>query len=148
MGLSKIRKQFFNFNWFRGHFVTKTSLLFLNQHKFSIFWKFLKLSYIFCANLKLHEAKLFSKICQNHWTLVSSHVHTNRLLVWDTLEGFCRHFDEYETMDEAQTRRLRLQKRTRHCLMTSTTLWWMKKHYSMTDEHHYIWDKPNSGPTS
>jgi hypothetical protein len=28
MGLSKIRKQFFNFNFFGGHFVTKTSLLF------------------------------------------------------------------------------------------------------------------------
>jgi hypothetical protein len=26
--LSKIRKQFFNFNFFWGHFVTKTSLLF------------------------------------------------------------------------------------------------------------------------
>jgi hypothetical protein len=28
MGLSKFRKQFFNFNFFGGHFVTKTSLLF------------------------------------------------------------------------------------------------------------------------
>jgi hypothetical protein len=28
MGLSKFRKQFFNFNFFWGHFVTKTSLLF------------------------------------------------------------------------------------------------------------------------
>jgi hypothetical protein len=33
MGLSKFRKQFFNFNFFCGHFVTKTSLLFLNQFK-------------------------------------------------------------------------------------------------------------------
>ncbi len=33
MGLSKIRKQFFNFNFFWGHSVTKTSLLFWNQHK-------------------------------------------------------------------------------------------------------------------
>ncbi len=33
MGLSKFRKQFFNFNFFWGHFVTKTSLLFLNQFK-------------------------------------------------------------------------------------------------------------------
>jgi hypothetical protein len=28
MGLSKFRKQFFNFNFFSGNFVTKTSLLF------------------------------------------------------------------------------------------------------------------------
>jgi hypothetical protein len=28
MGFSKIRKQFFNFKFFGGHFVTKTSLLF------------------------------------------------------------------------------------------------------------------------
>ncbi len=28
MGLGKFRKQFFNFNFFWGHFVTKTSLLF------------------------------------------------------------------------------------------------------------------------
>jgi hypothetical protein len=28
MGLGKFRKQFFNFNFFGGHFVTKTSLLF------------------------------------------------------------------------------------------------------------------------
>jgi hypothetical protein len=28
MGLNKIRKQFFNYNFFGGHFVTKTSLLF------------------------------------------------------------------------------------------------------------------------
>jgi hypothetical protein len=28
MGLGKIRKQFFNYNFFGGHFVTKTSLLF------------------------------------------------------------------------------------------------------------------------
>jgi hypothetical protein len=28
MGLSKFRKQFFNFNFFWGHFVTKTSSLF------------------------------------------------------------------------------------------------------------------------
>jgi hypothetical protein len=28
MGLRKFRKQFFNFNFFGGHFVTKTSLLF------------------------------------------------------------------------------------------------------------------------
>ncbi len=28
MGLSKFRKQFFNFNFFGGYFVTKTSLLF------------------------------------------------------------------------------------------------------------------------
>jgi hypothetical protein len=28
MGLSKFRIQFFNFNFFGGHFVTKTSLLF------------------------------------------------------------------------------------------------------------------------
>ncbi len=33
MGLGKIRKQFFNYNFFGGHFVTKTSLLFWNQHK-------------------------------------------------------------------------------------------------------------------
>ncbi len=33
MGLGKIRKRFFNFNFFEGHFVTETSLLFLNQHK-------------------------------------------------------------------------------------------------------------------
>ncbi len=33
MGLSKFRKQFFNFNFFGGHFVTKTSLLFWNQFK-------------------------------------------------------------------------------------------------------------------
>ncbi len=33
MGLSKFRKQFFNFNFFCGYFVTMTSLLFLNQHK-------------------------------------------------------------------------------------------------------------------
>ncbi len=33
MGLSKFRKQFFNFNFFGGHFVTKTSLLFLNPFK-------------------------------------------------------------------------------------------------------------------
>jgi hypothetical protein len=33
MGLSKFGKQFFNFNFFWGHFVTKTSLLFLNQFK-------------------------------------------------------------------------------------------------------------------
>jgi hypothetical protein len=33
MGLSKFRKQFFNFNFFWGHFVTKKSLLFCNQHK-------------------------------------------------------------------------------------------------------------------
>jgi hypothetical protein len=32
MGHSKIRKQYF-FNFLGGHFVTKTSLLFLNQHK-------------------------------------------------------------------------------------------------------------------
>ncbi len=28
MGLGKIRKQFFNYSFFGGHFVTKTSLLF------------------------------------------------------------------------------------------------------------------------
>jgi hypothetical protein len=28
MGLGKIRKQFFNYNFFGGHFVMKTSLLF------------------------------------------------------------------------------------------------------------------------
>jgi hypothetical protein len=28
MGLGKIRKQFFNYNFLGGHFVTKTSLLF------------------------------------------------------------------------------------------------------------------------
>ncbi len=33
MGLGKIRKQFFNYNFFGGHFVMKTSLLFWNQHK-------------------------------------------------------------------------------------------------------------------
>jgi hypothetical protein len=33
MGLSKSRKQFFNFNFFGGHFVTNVSLHFLNQHK-------------------------------------------------------------------------------------------------------------------
>ncbi len=33
MGLSKIRKQFFIYNFFGGHCVTKTSLLFWNQHK-------------------------------------------------------------------------------------------------------------------
>ncbi len=33
MGLGKIRKQVFNYNFFGGHFVTKTSLLFSNQHK-------------------------------------------------------------------------------------------------------------------
>jgi hypothetical protein len=33
MGLSKIRKQFFNFNFFGGHFVTTTSFLFQNQCK-------------------------------------------------------------------------------------------------------------------
>jgi hypothetical protein len=33
MGLSKFRKQFFNFNFFWVHFATKTSLLFLNQFK-------------------------------------------------------------------------------------------------------------------
>jgi hypothetical protein len=38
MGLSKIRKQFLNFNFFGGHFVTKTSLLFLNQHKILNFY--------------------------------------------------------------------------------------------------------------
>ncbi len=37
MGLSKFRKQFFNFNFFWGHFVTKTSLLFEISLKFSIF---------------------------------------------------------------------------------------------------------------
>jgi hypothetical protein len=31
MGLSKFRKQFFNFNFFGGHFVTKTSLLFFKS---------------------------------------------------------------------------------------------------------------------
>ncbi len=30
MGLSKFRKQFFNFNFFGGNFVTKTSLLFIS----------------------------------------------------------------------------------------------------------------------
>ncbi len=30
---SKFRKQFFNYNFFGGHFATKTSLLFLNQFK-------------------------------------------------------------------------------------------------------------------
>jgi hypothetical protein len=33
MALSKIRKQFFNFNFFGGHFDTGRSLLFGNQHK-------------------------------------------------------------------------------------------------------------------
>jgi hypothetical protein len=33
MGLSKSRKQFYNFSFFGEHFVTKTSLLFWNQHK-------------------------------------------------------------------------------------------------------------------
>ncbi len=33
MRLSKFRKQFFNFNFAGGHFVTKRSLLFLNQFK-------------------------------------------------------------------------------------------------------------------
>jgi hypothetical protein len=33
MGLSKFRKQFFYFNFFGGHFVTKTSFLFCNQFK-------------------------------------------------------------------------------------------------------------------
>ncbi len=33
MGLGKFRKQFFNFNFFGGYFVTKTSLLFLNQFR-------------------------------------------------------------------------------------------------------------------
>ncbi len=33
MGLSKVRKQFFKFNFFGGHFVTKTSLLLWNQFK-------------------------------------------------------------------------------------------------------------------
>ncbi len=33
LGLSKFRKQFFNFNFFWGLFVTKTSLLFWNQFK-------------------------------------------------------------------------------------------------------------------
>jgi hypothetical protein len=33
MGLSKIRKQFFNFNFFWEHSVIKTSLLFGNQLK-------------------------------------------------------------------------------------------------------------------
>jgi hypothetical protein len=32
MGLGKINKQFFNFNYFEGHFVTRTSLLCENQH--------------------------------------------------------------------------------------------------------------------
>jgi hypothetical protein len=36
MVLSKFRKQFFNFNFFWGHFVTKTSLFFLNQFKIQI----------------------------------------------------------------------------------------------------------------
>jgi hypothetical protein len=33
MGLSKIRNHFINFNFFGVHFVTQTSLPFLNQHK-------------------------------------------------------------------------------------------------------------------
>jgi hypothetical protein len=33
MELSKFRKQFFNFNFFGGHFVTKTNLLFWKQFK-------------------------------------------------------------------------------------------------------------------
>jgi hypothetical protein len=33
MGLSNIRKRFFNFSFLGGHFVTKTNLLFRNQHK-------------------------------------------------------------------------------------------------------------------
>jgi hypothetical protein len=37
LGLSKIREQFFNFNFFGGHFVTKTSLLFEISIKFLIF---------------------------------------------------------------------------------------------------------------
>ncbi len=34
MELSKIRKQFYNFYFLGGHFVTKTSLLFCNQPKY------------------------------------------------------------------------------------------------------------------
>jgi hypothetical protein len=37
MGLGKIRKQFIYFNFFGGHFVTKTSLLFEISIKFTIF---------------------------------------------------------------------------------------------------------------
>jgi hypothetical protein len=33
MGLSKIKKQFLNFNFLGGHFVAKTSLIFQNQYK-------------------------------------------------------------------------------------------------------------------
>ncbi len=33
MGLGKIRKLFFNFNFLKGHFVTRTSLFFWIQHK-------------------------------------------------------------------------------------------------------------------
>ncbi len=37
MGLSKFRKQFFNFTFYGGHFVTKTSLPFWNQFKIQDF---------------------------------------------------------------------------------------------------------------
>jgi hypothetical protein len=37
MGLSKIRKWFFYYNFFGGHFVTQANLLFLNQHKILYF---------------------------------------------------------------------------------------------------------------
>jgi hypothetical protein len=48
MGLSKFRKQFFNFNFFGGHFVTKTSLL-LKNHWTLIFSKIIFISTFYSA---------------------------------------------------------------------------------------------------
>ncbi len=50
MGLSKFRKQFFNFNFFGGPFVTKTSLLFWNQYKILDFF----IPYTYFKEKKFH----------------------------------------------------------------------------------------------
>jgi hypothetical protein len=64
MGLSKFRKQFFNFNFLGGYFVTKTSLLFWNQFKILNFFDTLydliqakKLSPLRRANFKIYQHK-------------------------------------------------------------------------------------------
>ncbi len=69
MGLSKFRKQFFNFNFFGGHFVTKTSLLFLNQFKildflipYMTYFKKKKISPLRIADFKIYQHKSQKKI--------------------------------------------------------------------------------------
>jgi hypothetical protein len=69
MGLSKFRKQFFNFNFFGGHFVTKKSLLLWNQFKildflipYMTYFKKKKFSPLRRADFKIYQHKNRKKI--------------------------------------------------------------------------------------